>query len=154
MIFDFCQCHVGCRRSNKQFVSKSGWVRTQKNTQDLRPCMQLVSLVRQLARHIISRSVCACAAFCDFEMTLSVQLGHLVAIKLIGWILAGPSAVKFCVRLCNVQSMFHRLRSHRGIILGRLSPCVLVIMVLVSLLASLQTIYILEKQLVILSATV
>jgi len=30
MIFDFCQCHVGCRRSNKQFISKSGWVRTQK----------------------------------------------------------------------------------------------------------------------------
>jgi len=26
MIFDFCQCHVGCRRSNKQFISKSGWV--------------------------------------------------------------------------------------------------------------------------------
>ena len=46
MIFDFCQCHVGCRRSNKQFIwksawvqclsgpscYKSGWVRTQKNT--------------------------------------------------------------------------------------------------------------------------
>jgi len=27
MIFDFCQSHVGCRRSNKQlFISKSGWV--------------------------------------------------------------------------------------------------------------------------------
>ena len=26
------QCHVGCRHSNKQFISKSGWVRTQKNT--------------------------------------------------------------------------------------------------------------------------
>jgi len=37
MIFDFCQCHVGCRRSNKQFISKSGWVRTQKNTWDPRP---------------------------------------------------------------------------------------------------------------------
>ena len=24
MIFDFCQCHVGCRRSNKNFVSISG----------------------------------------------------------------------------------------------------------------------------------
>ena len=51
MIFDFCQCHVGCRRSNKKFISKSGWVQclsgpsswksgwvqTQKNTWDLRP---------------------------------------------------------------------------------------------------------------------
>ena len=26
MIFDFCQCYVGCRRSNKQFISKK-WVR-------------------------------------------------------------------------------------------------------------------------------
>jgi len=32
MTFDFCQCHVGYRCSNKQFISKSGWVRTQKNT--------------------------------------------------------------------------------------------------------------------------
>jgi len=51
MIFDFCQCHVGCRRSNKQFISKSGWIQClsgpssykvsgsgpRKNTWDLRP---------------------------------------------------------------------------------------------------------------------
>ena len=55
MIFDFCQCRVGCRRSNKQFISKSGWVQCLSG-----PSSWKVGGSGCRETHRIYASVCAC----------------------------------------------------------------------------------------------